>query len=108
MKKPNCRWFWILLSCSFLAFLAYYIAYSSGYYEAKVTRKATITEEKLQEFEDDVKEGKDVDLKDYVSNDSIDYSSPVSKLGNGIARGFDSFMSGGVTDFFNMLGELFT
>ena len=108
MKKPNYNWFWFSLCFSFLVFLAYYIAFSSGYYEAKVTRKSTITEEKLEEFESDVKDGKEVDLKDYINNDFTDYSSPVSKLGNGLSSGIDAFMGGGVTDFFNMLGSLFT
>lgn|SRR5574344_268144 len=108
MKKSNYNWFWITLGGMFLIFLAYYIAYTSGYYEAKVTRKATITQEKLEQFEEDVKEGKEIDIKDYVQNDSIDYSSPVSRLGNNISSGIDSLMGGGVTDFFNFLGKLFT
>ena len=108
MKKPNYNWFWITLGALFLIFLAYYIAFASGYYEAKVTRKATITQEKLEEFEEDVKDGKDIDIKDYVNNDNVDYSSPMSKLGTKIASGVDSFMSGAVTDFFNFLGRMFT
>lgn len=39
MKKPNYNWFWFPLGGLFLVFLAYYIAFASGYYEAKVTRK---------------------------------------------------------------------
>ena len=108
MKKPNYNWFWISLGGLFLVFLAYYIAYASGYYEAKITRKATITQEKLEQFEEDVKDGKEIDINDYVENDSIDYSSPVSRLGNGISSGIDSLMGGGVTDFFNFLGKMFT
>jgi hypothetical protein len=108
MKKPNYSWFWLILGGFFLTFLAFYIAYSSGYYEAKVQKKATITQEKITEFEQDVKDGKEIDLKEYVNNDYIDYSSPVSKLGNKLASGIDMFMDGGVTDFFNFLGTMFT
>jgi hypothetical protein len=108
VKKPNYSWFWLPLGILFLVFLAFYIAYSSGYYEAKVNRKATITQEKINEFEKDVKDGKEIDIKDYVDNDYVDYSSPVSKLGTKIAAGIDTFMDGGVTDFFNFLGTMFT
>src|SRR5574344_1228521 len=107
MKKKNYNWFWLTLCGLFLVFLAYYIAYSSGYYEAKVNRKATITQEKLEEFEQDVKDNKEIDLKDYLDSDFVDYSSPVSKIGSNIAQGIDSVMDGGVTDFFNFLGQLF-
>lgn len=108
MKKKNYNWFWIALGSLFLVFLAYYIAYASGYYEANVSRKATITQEKLEQFEEDVKDGKEIDVSDYVQSDSIDYSSPVSNLGNSISSGIDSLMGGGVSDFFDFLGKLFT
>ena len=65
MKKSNP--FLKLLLVFFLIFMALYIALESGYYDVKMGRKATITEEKLEEFENDVKEGKRVDLKDYLN-----------------------------------------
>lgn len=42
---------------------------------------------------------KEIDIKDYISNDNVDYSSPMSRLGTTISSGIDTFMSGGVTDF---------
>ena len=54
MKKSNP--FLKLLLVFFLIFMALYIALESGYYDVKMGRKATITEEKLEEFENDVKE----------------------------------------------------
>lgn len=107
MKKKKYNWFWVILACSFIIFVAYYIAYSSGYYEAKVSKKATITQERLEEFENDVKNNTEIDLKDYVDHDDVDYSSPLSRLGGNISSGIDSLMDGGVTDFFNFLGTLF-
>ena len=65
MKKSNP--FLKLLLVFFLIFMALYIALESGYYDVKMGRKATITEEKLEEFENDVNEGKRVDLKDYLN-----------------------------------------
>src|SRR5574344_1090369 len=107
MKKQKYNWFWFILICSFVIFVAYYIAYSSGFYEAKVSRKTTITQEKLNEFENDVKNNDQIDIKDYVNNDYVDYSSPLSRLGGSISSGIDTFMDGGVTDFFTFLGTLF-
>jgi hypothetical protein len=106
MKKN--KWFTVILGILFICFLGLYIAYRSGYYEAKVSRKAIITEEKIKEFEQDVKDGKDINIKDYVNDTHYDYSSPMSRLGNSIATKIDKIMGGGVSDFFNFLGMLFT
>ena len=107
MPKKKFNWFCFILSTFFIIFVAYTIAYQSGYYEANVSRKSKITEEKLQEFEQDVKDGKEIDVKDYVENDYIDYSSTFSKIGNKISSSIDSFMDNGLSDFFELLGKLF-
>lgn len=104
MKKNP---FFKILLVFFLIFMALYIALESGYYDIKMGRKATITEEKLQEFESDVKDGKEVDLKDYLTDDYVDYSSSVSRFGSKIGSSFDKLMDGGIDGFLNLLGSLF-
>ena len=108
MEKKKKNYFLTLLSILFIIFVAYMVAYNSGYYEANISKKSKITEEKLQEFERDVKEGKEIDIKDYVENDYVDYSSSFSKLGNKLSSSIDTFMDSGLSDFFNFLGKLFT
>lgn len=105
MKTKNP--FFKILFVFFLIFIALYIALESGYYDIKMGRKATITEEKLKEFEQDVKEGKEIDLKDYLTEDYVDYSSAVSRIGSKIGTGLDKLMDGGIEDFLNILGSLF-
>ena len=107
MEKKKKNYFLIILSILFIVFAAYMVAYNSGYYEANVSRKSKITEEKLQEFEKDVKEGKEIDIKDYVENDFVDYSSSFSKMGNRLSSSIDTFMDSGLSDFFEFLGKLF-
>ena len=94
-------------SVSLLLFIALYIALEAGYYDVKMGRKATITEEKLKEFEQDVKDGKNIDLKDYLTKDYIDYSSGVSRFGSKIGTSLDKLMDGGIKDFLELLGSLF-
>jgi len=108
MKKKKFNYFWFIFSILFLIFCAYTISYESGYYEANVSRKSKITQEKLEEFEQDVSEGKEVDLKNYVSTDFVDYSSPLSKLGSSISNAFDNFMANGFISFFDTISKLFT
>ena len=107
MEKKKRNYFIYILVSLFIVFSAYMVAYNSGYYEANISRKSKITEEKLQEFEKDVKDGKEIDIKDYVENDYVDYSSSLSKLGNKLSSSIDTFMDTGLSDFFEFLGKLF-
>ena len=107
MEKKKKNYFLYILITLFIIFSAYMLAYNSGYYEANISRKSKITEEKLQEFEKDVKEGKEIDVKDYVQSDYVDYSSSLSKLGNRLSSSIDNFMDNGLSDFFEFLGKLF-
>ena len=107
MEKRKKNYFLITLLVLFIIFSAYMVAYNSGYYEANISRKSKITEEKLQEFERDVKDGKEIDIKKYVENDYVDYSSSLSKLGNKLSSSIDTFMDSGLSDFFELLGKLF-
>ena len=108
MEKKKRNYFLIILSVLFIVYAAYMVAYNSGYYEANISRKSKITEEKLQEFENDVKEGKEIDIKDYIENDFVDYSSSLSKIGNRLSSSIDTFMESGLKDFFDLLGKMFT
>lgn len=105
MKTKN--FLFKILFVFFLVFMALYIALESGYYDIKMGRKATITEEKLKEFEQDVKEGKEIDIKDYLTKDYTDYSSKVSRFGSKIGTSLDKLIDGGIEDFLNILGSLF-
>ena len=108
MQKKKFNWFGFILTSFFLVYLAFYIAYHSGYYESTISKHTIITQEKLEEFEEDVKNNKEIDIKDYIDKDKKDYSSKVSKIGSKISSSIDSFMEGGMSDFFNFLGRLFT
>ena len=108
MKKKKFNYFGFILTILFLIFMGYYISYESGYYEANISRKSKITNEKIKEFESDVKEGKEIDIKEYMQSDFVDYSSPVSRAGTYVSRVFDTFMGSGFTDFFTAVSKLFT
>lgn len=108
MKKKNCNIFWLALSISFVIFVSYYIAFESGYYEVNISRKTIITEEGKREFEQDIKDGKEIDIKKYVNNDYVDYSSPFSRLGSNISNTVDKIMGGEVLDIFEDISKLFT
>ena len=74
----------------------------SGYYESHLTRKTLLTNEKIKEFEEDVKAGKEIDLESYYVPEKKDYSSFASKLGKKVTL----HLSTGLEKIFNSSGKV--
>ena len=69
--------------CVLVLFIGLLFAESSGYYKIKTTRVKELTEEQIKAFEEDIANGKDVDIKDYLEYDNVDY---YNKLSSGIYK----------------------
>lgn len=76
-KKIFHTFIWLL----FLSFLVLYFAQAGGYYEDINNKKASLTEEKIKQFEEDVKEGKEIKVENYVVDIKKDYGNNVSSFG---------------------------
>ncbi len=94
--------------CLFFGFLVLYFAQAGGYYEDLNNKKTSLTQEKIKQFEQDVKEGKTIKVENYVSNIKKNYDNKVSNFGlftskvfadgfkwtmNGIFNGIDKMMN---------------
>lgn len=64
----------------FLIFISSYLVASTGYYEYTMQQKTIITNEKIKEFEEDIKNNQNIDLKDYLKEEEIDYSNKFTNL----------------------------
>lgn len=66
----------------FLSFLVFYIilllAQEGGYYKNRNEKAKVLTEEQIVSFEKDVREGKEIDIKEYVLFEDKDYTNKVS------------------------------
>ena len=63
-----------------LIFISSYLVASTGYYEYTMQQKTIITNEKIKEFEEDIKNNQNIDLKDYLKEEEIDYSNKFTNL----------------------------
>lgn len=91
----------------FVIFLILYICKETGFYEYKAHNKANLTNEALKRFENDINEGKDVSLKDYVVDGQIDYSNKVSNIGYNIGNTVEKFMNDGIKKTLKVISALF-
>ena len=109
MKKiDNPNWFFRILGGLFLIYLSLNIAMSAGYYEAKLNEKTTLTEESIKQFENDIKNGLPIDINSYTFKENTDYSNNTTDTAIFIGEKVESFMSGGITEIFNIVKSLFT
>ena len=66
----------------FLSFLIFFVilllAQSQGYYKNRNEKAKVLTDEQIENFEEDIREGKDIDIKRYVLYEDKDYSNKVT------------------------------
>ena len=102
-KKKNC--FLTFLFILFIIYVGLYLMDSMGYYNIAAKNKV-ITEEKLKEFESDIKSGNIIDIKDYV-RDNTNYKNVYSNLGYNISIGIDNVLNKGLSNVGKILKKLF-
>jgi len=105
-KKPN--WCLRIITILFIIYLSLSIAMETGYYESKLNEKTILTEEAIQKFEADVREGKEVDINDYVVEKNRDFSNSATKTGVFLSSLVEDFMAEGITKMGDILKKLFT
>ena len=89
-KKKNNLFLKVLLIL-FLIYISLYIMNNLGYYNI-ASKNKIITEEKIKEFEADVRNGKSIDIKEYV-RDTTNYKNTYSNLGYNISIGIDNVLN---------------
>lgn len=94
----------IVLILVFLFFVLYFMQVS-GYNEYTRNRENMLSEEQIKEYEEDIKEGKDVTIKDYLNKDKVNYDNKVSELGLDLSELIGDIFNKGMNTFFEMLNE---
>lgn len=104
-KKKKKNWFLTFLGITFIIYIALYLMDNLGYYNIAAKNKV-ITEEKLLEFEQDVKNGREIDIKEYV-RDTTNYKNIYSNLGYNMSVGIDNVLNKGLKKVGDIIEKLF-
>lgn len=105
MKYENT--FKIIFIFLFVIFLTMYISVGSNYYEYELHKKVMLTNEDIKRFEDDVKNNKEVDIDNYISN-RVDYSNSFSKASTKVSKETKKYIKQGIEGIFNLFSKMFT
>lgn len=101
-KKVFHGFIWFL----FLSFLVLYFAQAGGYYEDVNNKKASLTEEKIKQFEEDVKNGKKIEVENYVVNIKKNYDNKISSFGLYTSKALAEGFKWGMTGLFNGIDKM--
>ncbi len=104
-KKKNKNIFLKCILILFLIFISLYFMDNLGYYNI-ATKNKILTEEQIKEFENDVKNGSSIDIKEYVK-DNTNYRNTYSNIGYNLSECIDNVLNKGLKNLGNILKKLF-
>lgn len=96
----------LVATITILAFLFSYAIEKSGYYEYNLQNKKNLTEEEIEQFEKDVKAGKDIDINEYLKDNTIDYSNNLTKTTSEMSIKLNKYLKKFLTNSFDIFGKL--
>ncbi|MBR2248502.1 MAG: hypothetical protein IKG58_01925 [Bacilli bacterium] len=68
-----------------ILFLALYLGQATGYYKYESNKKSVLTKKAIKRYEKDIKEGKTVNIKNYLQEEK-NYSNIASRIGLGVSN----------------------
>ena len=104
MKALNTFWFFMIIL--FVIFITVYISQATGYYDYQQHRQVELTNEKIKQFETDIKEGKAINVNNYLSDSHQDYHNGVSRLGLKFSKTVSLSAKKGINKIFKFLEAL--
>ena len=104
--KLRTKVFRFCITILFVTFLTLFISNKYGYYEYKKHEQVTLTAEQIKQFENDVKDGKSVDIESYLSKTNPNYQTKLSQFGLNISNSISKIVKDGVEGIFSRINKL--
>lgn len=110
MKKIKLRTkvFRISFIILFAVYLTIYISNKYGYYEYQKHEQVTLTAEQIKKFEQDVKDGKEINIENYVGEVNKNYQTKLSQAGLNVSNSLAGIVKTGVDGFFKYIDSVVT
>ncbi len=81
-----------------IIFLTIFVSNKYGYFEHEKHRQVALTQEQIERFEEDIKNGKDISLENYKV--TINYQTKLSQAGLNISNYISTVIRKGVNSIF--------
>ena len=106
-NKPKKNWFKTIINILFLIFIVIYCLSISGYYESKLHEKTVYTNEQIKKFEEDVKNGEEIDINNYNTTEVKNYANNFTRLGDKVSNVATDVFANGFDNAWKIIKTLF-
>lgn len=100
--KKILKYFPVLL---IIVFLGLYFSYQNGYYESVIRDKMALTNQNIEKFEQDVKDGHDITLDDYFIQEK-NYSTKASSISLKVSNKLENIIDSGIKYLFRKIASV--
>jgi hypothetical protein len=107
MKNSKTAWliFKRIIIILFIIFIILYFQVETGTISQN-KNKTIITQENLKKFEEDIKNGEYIDIKNYTETNKVNTSNIVSDMGYYVSSKTSHFFGEELSNIFEMIGKL--
>ncbi len=96
----------IVIGTLFVLFLALYFTQTTGYYEFEQKKITTLTEEQIKKFEQDVKDGKQIDIENYLDTGKKNYDNKISSISLSLSQKIEDAVTSGIEYLFQAVEKV--
>ena len=82
-----------------------YFSYQNGYYDKYMRDKINVTNQNIERFEIDIKEGRDVTIEDYLE-DEKSYATKTGNMSLQISNKLENIISKGIRFIFKKISSI--
>lgn len=105
MKKKKYKLFKYILFLLVFTYLVIFISAGTGYYQYKNYKQASLTLEQIKQFELDIKNGKPIDMNEYLNKNNHEYKNKLSTLSIKISDEISKLVTSGVKSTFKFISK---
>lgn len=102
MKNKLIKFIFIL---ALTIFVASYFIEETGYYDYKLQEKTSLTNKQIKKFEEDIKNGKEVDINTYFLENNKDYSNKINRDITKASVTVNKYLKKGIEKVFKILNN---
>lgn len=95
----------ILLILSLIIFSSSYFIEKTGYYDYKLQEKTILTNKQIKKFEEDIKNGKEVDINTYFLENNKYYSNKLNTKITKVSLTINKYLKKSIEKIFGVLNK---
>lgn len=108
MEKKKINWLRIIIIILFIGYISLFLLNKTGYYNSALRKKTELTNEQIKRFETDIRNGKQIDINDYLIDETKDYTNATSNTGYYISTSVEKILNNGIKSIGSIFKKLFT